>query len=84
MIAKSVPRAIKEQLWIKAFGHVFENKCSISWCRNNITVFNFEVGHNIPKSKGGSNSLTNLVPICTRCNRSMSNIYTIDAWNRLL
>ena len=48
---------------------------------NTINVFNFQVGHNIPESKGGTLSLNNLKPICGRCNFSMGNNYTIDEWN---
>jgi len=42
-----------------------------------IDVFNFHVGHDIPESKGGTLDLYNLYPICGKCNRSMSNNYTI-------
>ena len=31
----------------------------------------WEVAHNIPKSKGGSDNLRNLWPMCFDCNRSM-------------
>lgn len=31
------------------------------------------VDHNIPKSKGGSNDLSNLDPMCERCNTKKSN-----------
>lgn len=82
-ISKILPKAIREQLWIKTFGKKFESKCSINWCKNQINVFDHEIGHNIPKSKGGSNCISNLVPICSRCNRSMSNNFTIDLWNTL-
>ena len=46
---------------------IFRKKCKIKWCKNEITVFNFHVGHNIPRSKGGSLNLNNLVPICSNC-----------------
>jgi 5-methylcytosine-specific restriction endonuclease McrA len=29
----------------------------------------WEVGHKIPKSRGGSDNLRNLVPLCWNCNR---------------
>jgi 5-methylcytosine-specific restriction endonuclease McrA len=78
---KKIPKALAEQVWITHMGHVFEAKCRVRWCRNKISVFDYECGHNIPESKGGKTSLDNLVPICARCNRSMSDNYSIDEWN---
>lgn len=79
----AIPKALKQQLWINHFGEVFASKCSVRWCDSRINVFNFECGHNIPHSKGGETKLENLVPICGSCNKSMSNNYTIDEWNKL-
>lgn len=78
-----IPKALREQVWRTLCGEVFQAKCNVSWCTNIITVFDFEVGHNIPESKGGTLVLSNLRPICVQCNRSMSNNYTIDEWNKL-
>lgn len=78
-----IPVALREQVWITYNGRRFENKCFIRWCKNKITVFDFQVGHNIPESKGGPSTLENLRPICIRCNQSMSNNYSIDEWNEL-
>jgi 5-methylcytosine-specific restriction endonuclease McrA len=52
-------------------------------CQNRINVFDFHVGHDIPESLGGMSSIENLKPICSRCNHSMSNNYTIKEWNKL-
>jgi 5-methylcytosine-specific restriction endonuclease McrA len=79
---KKIPKALAEQVWITTMGHRFEGKCRVTWCRNRITVFDYESGHNVPESKGGKTTLDNLVPICARCNRSMGDQYTIDEWNR--
>lgn len=79
-----IPKAIREQLWLRSFGENYKAKCTVIWCRNQITVFNYEVGHNIPRSKGGCNGLENLSPICSRCNKSMTNKFSIDGWNQLL
>ena len=78
-----IPRALREQVWVTYIGRRYENKCHIRWCKNKIDVFNFQVGHNIPESKGGLTILENLRPICARCNLSMSNNYTIDEWQEL-
>ena len=74
---KCVPVKLKQEVWLKHFGRVFEHKCFIDWCNNTIDVFNFEAGHDIPDSKGGDISLYNLYPICQNCNKSMNNKYTI-------
>jgi 5-methylcytosine-specific restriction endonuclease McrA len=79
----TIPKALREQVWITNVGPAFQTKCLVTWCQNKITVFDFEVGHNIPESKGGTLEIRNLRPICSRCNKSMSDNYTIDEWNKL-
>jgi 5-methylcytosine-specific restriction endonuclease McrA len=83
MAKQKIPKALREQVWIKHFGKKFENKCYIDWCKNIINVYDFQCGHNIPESKGGSTTLDNLHPLCSRCNQSMNDVYTIDEWQRL-
>jgi hypothetical protein len=80
---KHIPIALREQVWIKQMGRVFQGKCSTTWCQNIITVFDFQSGHNIPESKGGPTTLENLFPLCSRCNLSMGNDYTIDEWSKV-
>ena len=80
---KKIPRALREQVWLKYNGKTFETKCYIMWCKNTINVFDHHSGHNIPESKGGSTTIDNLFPICSRCNLSMNDKYTIDEWNKL-
>ena len=79
----NIPKAIREQVWLKSFGKVYEKPCYIHWCDNIINVFDFHVGHDIPESKGGTLDILNLKPICARCNLSMSDNYTIQEWQRL-
>ena len=80
---KTIPVALREQVWLTHCGRVFEHKCITPWCKNTICVFDFESGHNIPESKGGPTTLDNLRPICRRCNNSMGDRYTFDEWARL-
>ena len=82
-VKAKIPKAIREEVWRTYNQQHYEAKCYVTWCTNKITVFNYEVGHNIPESKGGSLAIKNLRPICSRCNSSMGNHYTIDQWNRL-
>ena len=63
------PKSVKETLWRKYFGDNINGKCYI--CDTSITLFNFEVGHNKPFSKGGKWTVNNLRPLCRSCNRSM-------------
>jgi len=79
----TIPKAIREQCWIQVFGEKFKEKCYINWCENEINVFDFHVGHDKPESEGGTLDVSNLKPICARCNLSMSNNYTIKQWNDL-
>jgi hypothetical protein len=79
----AIPKALREQVWISWMGKKFSNKCSVNWCENIITVFDFECGHNLPESKGGATDLSNLRPICAKCNRSMGDEYTIDEFSAL-
>jgi len=78
-----IPRALREQVWLTSVGPRYEAKCTISWCKNRISVFDFHVGHNKPEAKGGTLDITNLRAICSRCNQSMGSQYTIDEWTKL-
>ncbi len=80
---KPIPKAMREQIWLRDFGKVFEAKCKTTWCQNTINVWDFQAGHDIPESKGGKTEPGNLVPICARCNLSMSDTYTFKEWNAM-
>jgi 5-methylcytosine-specific restriction endonuclease McrA len=78
---EKIPKAMREQVWLQNLGKVYEHTCYVPWCENIITVFDFQVGHDQPESKGGALELYNLKPICSRCNSSMSDNYTIQEWS---
>lgn len=82
-IKATIPKALREATWIKYNGKTFESKCKVAWCNNMLTPFSYEVGHNIPESKGGTLDIDNLRPICFKCNRSMGSTYTIDEFSAL-
>jgi 5-methylcytosine-specific restriction endonuclease McrA len=77
---KQIPQALREQVWVQCCGQTFLHKCLTTWCKNQITVFDFHCGHNIPESKGGKTTVNNLVAICNRCNLSMGSQYTFQEW----
>jgi hypothetical protein len=79
----NIPKALREQVWIKYMNNNLSGKCTIKWCKNKMSAFDFHVGHDIPESKGGTLELSNLRPICPRCNLSMGANYTIGEWNAL-
>ena len=83
MVKIKIPKAIRQECWVRNFGEKFRHKCYVNWCHRKITCFDFEVGHNKPESKGGSLDLNNLKPICRQCNIGMGNKYTIDEWRLL-
>ena len=80
---QKISAALREQVWVQRNGRIFETKCMVTWCKNTVTVFDFQCGHDIPESKGGPTDITNLYPICGKCNLSMSNTYTFQEWCKL-
>ena len=81
---ETIPKRIRELVWTTHNDETFKHKCYVTWCNNNINVFNFQVGHDIPESKGGTLDIDNLKPICGNCNLSMGNRYTISEWCKLV
>ena len=81
---ETIPKRIRELVWTTHNNETFTHKCYVTWCDNNINVFNFQVGHDIPESKGGTLDIDNLKPICGNCNLSMGNRYTISEWCKLV
>ena len=80
-LSNKIPKSLKHNVWLIHIGTKFEGKCSVKWCKNIITPFDFEAGHNVPFSKGGETTINNLKPICSCCNKSMGNRYTIDEYS---
>ena len=79
-----IPKALREQLWIRKVGKVFCSPCKIRWCENEMNVFDYHIGHNIPESRGGTLHWNNLIPICARCNLSMGSQFTIYDFNKIV
>ncbi|MDH5733951.1 MAG: HNH endonuclease [Candidatus Bathyarchaeota archaeon] len=77
---KGIPKRVKNAVWDKYIGmDKALGKCYA--CNQTIHITDFEVGHNKAVSKGGSDRITNLKPICRTCNRYMGTS-SIEAYKR--
>jgi len=66
------PLPSKRLVWTKYFGNVFKHHC---YCYKTIVLEVLGAWHRahvIAKSKGGSDHISNLRPICAGCNHEMS------------
>ena len=79
---KSIPKALKQQVWLHHVGQHFSSRCKTPWCSNIITVFDYHTSHIIPESGGGATNLNNLIPLCANCNLSMGTM-TFTEWSRM-
>ena len=71
----SISKELQKQIWEKEYGANTSGKCVIYGCDNilNTNVSNsWQCGHIISHNNGGSTTLDNLRPLCTPCNRTMS------------
>ena len=76
-IKDSIPRAVKNCLFINYFG---EKRIGVCACcqREPITINNFHAGHIKSEREGGTTTLDNLAPICPLCNSSMGTMHMMD------
>lgn len=82
-IEKKKVQHLRKMVWENCIeGKVYDSNCPA--CNCNIDIFSYEISHNIPKSKGGSDDLDNLRVLCGTCNRRSNNRYTVDEWINLL
>jgi hypothetical protein len=66
---ETIPKETKEKVWKKRNGDFINGKCFC--CKCVILYKNFEAGHIIAESKGGTIEVNNLEPVCGYCNKSM-------------
>lgn len=66
-----IPKAVKIQVWANAYGlHTGQTMCPV--CKfHTITQMNFHCGHIVAEAEGGETVVSNLYPICAKCNLSM-------------
>lgn len=71
---------MKGLAWMTYIGkNIPEGTCYCCKIRT-IHFTNYEVAHNKPFSKGGDETLGNIRPICSACNKDISNRYTIEEY----
>lgn len=68
---KSIPKSLKTVIWDKYIGKNVRSAYCICCVHQIIKVENFEAGHIISENEGGETNDTNLLPICSTCNKSM-------------
>ena len=69
-LRKSIPKTVRDNLWIKYFGKDSANG-SCQCCGKSIHFTEWDAGHVVAVSNGGDNSIENLKPVCRACNLSM-------------
>lgn len=72
IINNKITSALRSNVWNTYIGQDKVNSKCVICDYNSIRMDNFEVGHIRPKSKGGSNKIQNLIPICGQCNKRMN------------
>lgn len=65
-----IPKSVRNCLWDEYFteDHA-KGKCYV--CQQEIKISNFEAGHVVAATNGGSDNIENLRPLCGLCNKSM-------------
>lgn len=68
---KKIPKAIRTNVWKKYISpELMKGQCFVG-CGTQIEITNFEVGHVVAFARGGTDTIDNLRPICSLCNKSM-------------
>jgi hypothetical protein len=68
---KAIPKQLRGVVW-RSYYHTLDGECPL--CTNKISLDDFECGHIISVKNGGGNSSDNLMPLCGKCNKSMSSM----------
>ncbi len=76
-IKDSIPRAVKNCLWINYFGDKRVGVCACCQ-REPISLNNFNASHIQAERCNGTTTLDNLAPTCTICNLSMGRMNMMD------
>lgn len=68
--------------WAKHVGTQTGACLCFTGCGKEITQLDFECGHIIAEAHGGASSHSNIVPICSKCNRSMGTESMVEYCSR--
>jgi 5-methylcytosine-specific restriction endonuclease McrA len=75
---QKIPKSVRTHVWDLYIGpHINEHRCLC--CKKTlIKITNFDVGHVVAESNGGTLEINNLRPICAVCNHAMQSMNMID------
>ena len=75
---QKIPKSVRTHVWDLYIGpHINEHRCLC--CKKTlIKITNFDVGHVVAESNGGTLEINNLRPICSVCNHAMQSMNMID------
>lgn len=79
---QSTTKSVRRCVWERDMGEQYKGKCITSWCNEVISVWTFQLAHNVARSLGGSDSVDNLHAMCAECNTSMGTS-TLKEWNMM-
>lgn len=68
---QTIPKALKIAVWKKWVGMEIGMTCCSICETNTISQMDFHCGHIVAEAEGGETCLSNLRPICGKCNQSM-------------
>ena len=71
-----IPSNIRQEIWKNNCGKSIEGECFC--CLDEINIHKFEAGHIKPYHHGGSDTVDNLRPICSSCNKSMTTLHMYE------
>ena len=74
---RPIDKATRGNVWTKYMGNTPEGKCFCCKMRA-IHYDDFQAGHVKSRANGGSDSITNLRPICAPCNRGMGKMNLLE------
>ena len=67
---KTIPKPLKNSVWDEYIGNNRgTGECQV--CEKQIDSKDFECGHIVSVKEGGATNVSNMVPICGTCNKSM-------------
>lgn len=78
----NLSKVIRQLVWNKYIGE--KNGLGKCWCCRSKTIssFEFEAGHVVARANGGEDTVENLRPICSLCNKSMGKENMLDYQKR--